>query len=381
MEITKNIFNVGVNDTNIRLFEGQYKVLDGMSYNSYLIKDKQNVLLDTIDKNVTKEWLNNLEKELNGEKINYLIVSHMEPDHAYNIELLASKFPEMKIVGNVNTFNMIKRFFDLDIDSRKVIVKEGDTLNIGEHTLQFIMAPMVHWPEVMFVYEQKEKILFSADAFGKFGIIKENYEWLDEARRYYFGIVGKYGMQVQNVLKKASSLEINVICPLHGPVLKNNLEYYINKYDIWSKYEPEEDGILIAVSSIHGNTLEVAKYLEENLKSENKNVKLIDLTTQDMAEAVANAFIFSKLRGAASSYNAGLFPPMEQFLSKLKERNFQNRTVAIIENGTWAPSSGKVMKNMLQEMKNISIIEPIITIESTMKEKTKNELIQLLNKL
>lgn len=381
MEITKNIFNVGVNDTNIRLFEGQYKVLDGMSYNSYLIKDKQNVLLDTIDKNVTKEWLNNLEKELNGEKINYLIVSHMEPDHAYNIELLASKFPEMKIVGNVNTFNMIKRFFDLDIDSRKVIVKEGDTLNIGEHTLQFIMAPMVHWPEVMFVYEQKEKILFSADAFGKFGIIKENYEWLDEARRYYFGIVGKYGMQVQNVLKKASSLEINVICPLHGPVLKNNLEYYINKYDIWSKYEPEEDGILIAVSSIHGNTLEVAKYLEENLKSENKNVKLIDLTTQDMAEAVANAFIFSKLIVASSSYNAGLFPPMEQFLSKLKERNFQNRTVAIIENGTWAPSSGKVMKNMLQEMKNISIIEPIITIESTMKEKTKNELIQLLNKL
>lgn len=381
MEITKNIFNVGVNDTNIRLFEGQYKVLDGMSYNSYLIKDKQNVLLDTIDKNVTKEWLNNLEKELNGEKINYLIVSHMEPDHAYNIELLASKFPEMKIVGNVNTFNMIKRFFDLDIDSRKDIVKEGDILNIGEHTLQFIMAPMVHWPEVMFVYEQKEKILFSADAFGKFGIIKDNDEWLDEARRYYIGIVGKYGMQVQNVLKKASNLEINTICPLHGPVLNNNLEYYIKKYDIWSKYEPEEDGILIAVSSIHGNTLEVAKYLEENLKSANKNVKLIDLTTQDMAEAVANAFRFTKLIVASSSYNAGLFPHMEQFLSKLNERNFQNRTVAIIENGTWAPSSGKVMKNMLQEMKNISIIEPLITIESTMKEKTKNELIQLLKKL
>lgn len=381
MEITKNIFNVGANNPNIRLFEGQYKVLDGMSYNSYLIKDKQNVLLDTIDKNVTKEWLNNLERELDGEIIDYLIVSHMEPDHAYNIELLASKYPEMKIVGNLNTFNIIKRFFDLDIDSRKVIVKEGDTLNIGEHTLQFIMAPMVHWPEVMFVYEQKEKILFSADAFGKFGIIKDIDEWLDEARRYYIGIVGKYGMQVQNVLKKASSLEINVICPLHGPVLNNNLEYYINKYDIWSKYEPEEDGILIAVSSIHGNTLEAAKYLEENLKSENKNVKLIDLTTQDMAEAVANAFRFSKLIVASSSYNAGLFPPMEQFLSKLNERNFQNRTVAIIENGTWAPSSGKVMKNMLQEMKNISIIEPIITIESTMKEKTKNELNELAKKI
>jgi len=381
MEITKNIFNVGANNPNIRLFEGQYKVLDGMSYNSYLIKDKQNVLFDTIDKSVTKEWLNKLEKKLDGEKIDYLIVSHMEPDHAYNIELLASKYPEMKIVGNVNTFNIMKRFFDLDIDSRKVLVKEGDTLNIGEHTLQFIMAPMVHWPEVMFVYEQKEKILFSADAFGKFGIIKENDEWLDEARRYYFGIVGKYGMQVQNVLKKASSLEINVICPLHGPVLNNNLEYYINEYDIWSKYEPEEDGVLIAVSSIHGNTLEAAKYLEENLKSENKNVKLIDLTTQDMAEAVANAFRFSKLIVASSSYNAGLFPPMEQFLSKLKERNFQNRTVAIIENGTWAPSSGKVMKNMLQEMKNISIIEPIITIESTMKEKTKNELNELAKKI
>ena len=381
MEITKNIFNVGANDLNTRLFEGQYKVLDGMSYNSYLIKDKQNVLLDTIDKSVTKEWLNNLEKELDGEKIDYLIVSHMEPDHAYNIEVLASKFPEMKIVGNLNTFNMIKRFFDLDIDSRKVIVKEGDTLNIGEHTLQFIMAPMVHWPEVMFVYEQKEKILFSADAFGKFGIIKDSDEWLDEARRYYIGIVGKYGMQVQNVLKKAAGLEINVICPLHGPVLKNNLEYYIKKYDIWSKYEPEEDGILIAVSSIHGNTLEVAKYLEENLKSENKNVKLIDLTTQDMAEAVANAFRFSRLIVASSSYNAGLFPPMEQFLSKLKERNFKNRTVAIIENGTWAPSSGKVMKNMLQEMKNISIIEPIITIESTMKEKNKKELSKLVKKL
>ena len=274
MEITKNIFNVGANDPNIRLFEGQYKVLDGMSYNSYLIKDKQNVLLDTIDKNVTKEWLNNLEKELDGEKIDNLIVSHMEPDHAYNIELLASKFPEMKIVGNINTFNMLKRFFDLDIDSRKVIVKEGDTLNIGEHTLQFIMAPMVPWPEVMFIYEQKEKILFSADAFGKFGIIKDNDEWLDEARRYYIGIVGKYGMQVQNVLKKASNLEINTICPLHGPVLNNNLEYYIKKYDIWSKYEPEEDGIVIAVSSIHGNTLEVAKYLESNLKTANKILKI-----------------------------------------------------------------------------------------------------------
>ena len=381
MEIIKNIYNVGANDNNIRLFEGQYKVDKGMSYNSYLIKDEKNVLLDTIDKRVTNEWLDNLEKELNGEKIDYLVISHMEPDHAYNIGLIAKKFPDMKIVGNVLTFNMLTRFFDIELQERKILVKEGDTLNIGEHTLQFIMAPMVHWPEVMFTYEQKEKILFTADAFGKFGIIKDNDDWLEEARRYYIGIVGKFGAQVQAVLNKASGLDIKMICPLHGPVLKDNLKYYIEKYNTWSSYAPEEEGILIACSSIHGNTLEAAKYLKEYLKTKNRKVELVDLTQDDMAQAIALSFKYDTLIVASSSYNAGLFPPMEHFLNKLKERNFQKRKVAIIENGTWAPSSGKVMKNLLQEMKDIDIIEPIITIESRMKEANKKQFEQLVENI
>jgi len=353
----------------------------GMSYNSYLIKDEKNVLLDTIDKRVTNEWLDNLEKELNGEKIDYLVISHMEPDHAYNIGLIAKKFPDMKIVGNVLTFNMLIRFFDIELQERKILVKEGDTLNIGEHTLQFIMAPMVHWPEVMFTYEQKEKILFTADAFGKFGIIKDNDDWLEEARRYYIGIVGKFGAQVQAVLNKASGLDIKMICPLHGPVLKDNLKYYIEKYNTWSSYAPEEEGILIACSSIHGNTLEAAKYLKEYLKTKNRKVELVDLTQDDMAQAIALSFKYDTLIVASSSYNAGLFPPMEHFLNKLKERNFQKRKVAIIENGTWAPSSGKVMKNLLQEMKDIDIIEPIITIESRMKEANKKQFEKLVENI
>ena len=381
MEIEKNIYYIGANDYNVRLFEGQYNVPNGMSYNSYLIKDEKNVVLDTIDRNVTDEWLEKLEKYLNGEKPDYLIVSHMEPDHAYNIGLLAKKYPEMKIVGNALTFNMLPRFFDVDLSDRKVIVKDGDTLEIGEHILQFFMAPMVHWPEVMFTYEQKEKILFSADAFGKFGVIKENDEWLDEARRYYIGIVGKFGSQVQAVLKKAANLEIKTICPLHGPILKENLEYYIEKYNTWSSYESEEDVVLIACSSIYGNTLEVAKYLESILLECGRKVELVDLTKDDMSEAVSKAFKYSKLVVASSSYNAGVFPPMEEFLNKLKARNYQKRIVAIIENGTWAPSAGKVMKNMLQEMKEIDIIEPTITIESRMKEKNKIQLNDLAENL
>ena len=381
MEIEKNIYYIGANDYNVRLFEGQYNVPNGMSYNSYLIKDEKNVVLDTIDRNVTDEWLEKLEKYLNGEKPDYLIVSHMEPDHAYNIGLLAKKYPEMKIVGNAITFNMLPRFFDVDLSDRKVIVKDGDTLEIGEHILQFFMAPMVHWPEVMFTYEQKEKILFSADAFGKFGVIKENDEWLDEARRYYIGIVGKFGSQVQAVLKKAANLEIKTICPLHGPILKENLEYYIEKYNTWSSYESEEDVVLIACSSIYGNTLEVAKYLESILLKCGRKVELVDLTKDDMSEAVSKAFKYSKLVVASSSYNAGVFPPMEEFLNKLKARNYQKRIVAIIENGTWAPSAGKVMKNMLQEMKEIDIIEPTITIESRMKEKNKIQLNDLAENL
>lgn len=374
MEISKNIFYIGANDERIELFEGQYYVPNGMSYNSYLIKDKKNVLLDTVDKAVTEIWIKKLEEKLGGEDLDYLIISHMEPDHAYNIGLVAKKYPNMKIIGNINTFNMLNRFFDIDLTERKIIVKEGDTFDTGSHTLQFFMAPMVHWPEVMFTYVCKEKILFTADAFGKFGIVKENDEWLDEARRFYIGIVGKYGMQVQNVLKKAANLEINTICPLHGPVLTQNIDYYIEKYIKWSSYDPEEEGTLIACSSIHGNTLNAAKYLEELLKEQNERVELIDLTKDEISQAVSEAFKYSKLIIASSSYNAGLFPPMEHFLNKLKERNFQKRTVAIIENGTWAPSSGKVMKSIVQEMKDIDLVEPIITIESTMKDKTKTDL-------
>ena len=381
MEFSKNIFYIGANDNKSKLFEGQYEIPNGMGYNSYLIKDEKNVIFDTVDNNVKDKWIENFENALNGEKVDYLIISHMEPDHAYNIGVIAKKYPEMKIVGNAMTFNILSKFFDFDLSERKVIVKEGDILNIGEHTLEFYMAPMVHWPEVMVTYEQTKKILFSADAFGKFGEIKENDEWVDEARRFYIGIVGKYGQQVQGLLKKVSKLEIKTICPLHGPILKDNLEYYLEKYDKWSRYEPEEEGCLIACSSIYGNTLDAAKFLEEKLKEQGKNVKLIDLTKEEWSKPVAEAFKYSKLIVASSSYNAGVFPAMEHFLNNLKARNYQKRKVAIIENGSWAPTAAKTMKNILQEMKDIDIIEPIITIESTMKEKNKLELIELANKI
>ena len=381
MEFSKNIFYIGANDNKSKLFEGQYEIPNGMGYNSYLIKDEKNVIFDTVDNNVKDKWIENFENALNGEKVDYLIISHMEPDHAYNIGVIAKKYPEMKIVGNAMTFNILSKFFDFDISERKVLVKEGDILNIGKHTLEFLMAPMVHWPEVMVTYEQTKKILFSADAFGKFGEIKENDEWVDEARRFYIGIVGKYGQQVQGLLKKVSKLEIKTICPLHGPILKDNLEYYLEKYDKWSRYEPEEEGCLIACSSIYGNTVDAAKFLEEKLKEQGKNVKLIDLTKEEWSKPVAEAFKYSKLIVASSSYNAGVFPAMEHFLNNLKARNYQKRKVAIIENGSWAPTAAKTMKNILQEMKDIDIIEPIITIESTMKEKNKLELIELANKI
>ena len=375
MKISNDITCIGASDKNIKLFEGQYVLKNGMSYNSYIIKDEKNVILDTIDEKVTDIWLENLEKALDGEKPDYLIVSHMEPDHAYNIGILAEKYPEMKIVGNQITFNMISNFFKTDIQKRKFVVMEGDILDIGKHKLQFFMAPMVHWPEVMVTYEQTEKILFSADAFGKFGALDVEDNWIDEARRYYIGIVGKYGMQVQALLKKAAGLDIKMICPLHGPILKENLEYYINKYDIWSKYESEEEGTFIACSSIYGNTLKAVNKMAEILKEENKKngkedekIVVCDLTKEDWAEAVANAFRFSKLIVASSSYNADLFPPMKQFLDRLKERNYQNRKVGIIENGSWAPTAGRCMKKTLEEMKNIEIVEPIITIKSRMNE-------------
>ena len=384
MKISNDITCIGASDKNIKLFEGQYVLKNGMSYNSYIIKDEKNVILDTIDEKVTDIWLENLEKALDGEKPDYLIVSHMEPDHAYNIGILAEKYPEMKIVGNQITFNMISNFFKTDIQKRKFVVMEGDILDIGKHKLQFFMAPMVHWPEVMVTYEQTEKILFSADAFGKFGALDVEDNWIDEARRYYIGIVGKYGMQVQALLKKAAGLDIKMICPLHGPILKENLEYYINKYDIWSKYEPEEEGTFIACSSIYGNTLKAVNKMAEILKEENKKngkedekIVVCDLTKEDWAEAVANAFRFSKLIVASSSYNADLFPPMKQFLDRLKERNYQNRKVGIIENGSWAPTAGRCMKKTLEEMKNIEIVEPIITIKSRMNEENIEQMKEL----
>ena len=370
MTISKDIIHIGASDKDIKIFESQYVLKNGMSYNSYLIKDEKNVVLDTIDEKLTDIWFKNLEKALDGEKPDYLIVSHMEPDHAYNIGKLAKKYPEMKIVGNQLTFNMLANFFkEIDFSNRKFVVMEGDVLDIGKHKLQFFMAPMVHWPEVMVTYEQTEKILFSADGFGKFGALDVDEEWDCEARRYYFGIVGKYGMQVQALLKKAATLDIQMICPLHGPILKENLGYYIDKYNIWSSYKPEEEGIYIACSSIYGNTLKAAQKLAEILKEKGaKKVVLADLTKEDWAEAIEDAFRYSHLVVASSSYNAGLFPPMKQFLDHLKERNYQNRTVGIIENGSWAPSAGKCMKGTLEEMKNINIIEPMITIKSTMSD-------------
>ncbi len=369
--ITDNILYIGADDKDIRLFESQYEVPNGMAYNSYFIKDEKNVVLDTIDRNVTDTWLENLEKALKGEKVDYLVISHLEPDHAYNIGLLAKKYPDMKIIGNAITFNMLPNFFDIDLTDRKVVVKEGDTINIGKHTLQFFMAPMVHWPEVMVTYEQTEKILFSADGFGKFGTLDTKEDWDCEARRYYFGIVGKYGAQVQALLKKASTLDIKMICPLHGPILKENLQHYIEKYDIWSSYQPEDDGVFIACASIYGNTFKAAEKLKQMLEEKGaKKVVLTDLVREDMAEAVEDAFRYDKIILAASSYNAGVFVPMQQFLMKLKERNYQNRKIGVIENGSWAPSAAKTMKSILQEMKDITIIEPSVTIPSTMKQET-----------
>jgi flavorubredoxin len=376
--ITDNIIYIGADDKDIDLFESQYIVPNGISYNSYLIKDEKNVVMDTIDNRRTDEWISNLENALNGEKVDYLVVSHLEPDHAYNVGLLAGKFPDMKLIGNDITFKMLNQFFDIDIENRKVVVKQGDTINIGRHTLQFFMAPMVHWPEVMVTYEQSEKILFSADGFGKFGALDTEEDWACEARRYYFNIVGKYGAQVQALLKKASTLDIKMICPLHGPILKENLGYYIGKYDIWSSYTPEDKGTLVAYASIHGNTKTVALEIAEVLRSKGEKVAVTDLTRDDMAEAIEDAFRYDKVILAAASYNAGVFPPMEQFLHHLKGKNYQNRKIGIVENGSWAPSAGKTMKEILYSMKNINICEPMVTIKSTMKENDRiviNELV------
>ncbi len=380
--VTDDILNIGASDNAINLFEGQYKLKNGMSYNSYLIKDDKNVVIDTIDEAVTDVWLKNLEEGLNGEKIDYLIVSHMEPDHAYNIGVLAEKYPDMKIVGNQFTFNILSNFFDIDnIEGRKILVKEGDFLDTGKHKLQFFMAPMVHWPEVMVTYDITDKILFSADAFGKFGSLDVDEEWDDEARRYYIGIVGKFGMQVQALLAKASTLDIQTICPLHGPILKENLAYYIDKYATWGGYKPEVEGVYIPCASIYGNSLKAAYKMKEILEEKGVEVKVDDLDRCDWAEAVANSFKYSHVIFVASSYNAGLFPPMLHLLEHLRDRNYQERKVGIIENGSWAPSSGRVMKNILGEMKNVEIVEPMVTIKSRMKDNNVEEMKKLADEL
>lgn len=381
--ISQDITYIGADDKTIDLFESQYIVPNGISYNSYLIKDEKNVIMDTIDKRKTDEWLANLEKALTSEKPDYLVISHLEPDHAYNIELLAKKYPAMKLIGNEKTFAFLPQFFDIpDLQTRKIVVKEGDELNLGTHTLQFFMAPMVHWPEVMVTYEKTEKILFSADAFGKFGALDTEEPWTCEARRYYFNIVGKYGLQVQALLKKLAGLEVNMICPLHGPILKQNLEHYIKKYDIWSSYQPEDDGVLIAYASIHGNTADAARELAKMLEAKGaKKVVLTDLARDDMAEAIEDAFRYDKMVLAASSYNFGVFPPMEQFLHHLSGKNYQNRKIAIIENGTWAPTAGKCMRDIVETMKNMTICDTQVTIRSRLNEESRIKLEELAEEI
>lgn len=384
IKITNDIKYIGVNDKDIDLFESQYIVPNGVSYNSYLIKDEKNVVMDSVDLRKADEWLENLDKELNGEKPDYLVVSHVEPDHSGSIKLLANKYPEMKIVGNQKTFVFLKQFFD-DIENyeeRKVEVKEGDKLNIGNHTLNFVMAPMVHWPEVMCTYEEEEKVLFTADGFGKFGSLDTDEDWACEARRYYFNIVGKYGAQVQSLLKKVATLDVKIICPLHGPILTENLEYYINKYDIWSSYRAEDDGVFIAYSSIHGHTKEAAIKMKEILEEKGaKKVAISDLAREDFAEAIEDAFRYDKVILASSSYNMGVFPPMEQFLYHLESKNYQNKKIGIIENGTWAPSAAKCMKEIISKMKDIILCDTQVTIKSQMNEQNIEEMEKLAEEI
>ena len=378
INISDAIKYIGVDDKDIDLFESQYIVPNGISYNSYVILDEKICVLDTVDKRKTDEWVANLENVLDGKTPDYLIINHLEPDHASNIQLLADKYPDMKLVGNAKTFNMLPQFFDIDLTDRTVTVKEGDSLNLGEHTLSFYMAPMVHWPEVMVTYESKEKVLFSADGFGKFGALDTDEDWACEARRYYFNICGKYGVQVQALLKKAAKLDIEKICPLHGPVLTENLGYYINLYDIWSKYEPEVDGIFIAYCSIHGNTEKAALKLYDILKEKtDKKIAISDLSRSDMAENVEDAFKYSTLVVAAPSYDGGVFPVMNDFLHHLKIKGYKNRKVAMIENGSWAPCAIKAMQPYFEEMKGIEVSDAKVTIRSTMTAENEAQLAAL----
>ena len=380
--ITDTIKYIGVDDTNLDLFESQYIIPNGISYNSYVILDEKIAVMDSVDFRKRDEWAANLEAALEGRTPDYLIVQHMEPDHAGSVAFVANKYPEMQIVASARAIQMMPQFFHgTEFSNRTIAVKEGDTLSLGNHTLQFFMAPMVHWPEVMVTYEQSEKILFSADGFGKFGALSHDEEWACEARRYYFNICGKYGQPVQVLLKKALALDIAQICPLHGPILNENLGYYIALYDTWSKYEPEAKGVFVAHASIHGGTAEVANRFAEMLRDRGVKVSVADLCRDDMAEAIEDAFKYDRLVVAAASYDASLFPPMYDFLHHLQLKNYQKRSVGIIENGSWAPCAGRVMRSMLEQMKDIDIVEPMVTIWSRMKPDDQDAMAKLADAL
>ena len=380
--ISESIKYIGVDDTTLDLFESQYIVPHGVSYNSYLILDEKIAVMDTVDARKTKEWFDNLDKELKERVPDYLIVSHLEPDHSANIQLFTEKYKEAKLGLSAKAKGMLPQCFNIEgLDERCIVVKEGEELDLGNHHLKFIMAPMVHWPEVMVEYETTEKVLFSADGFGKFGALSHDEDWACEARRYYFNIVGKYGAPVQTLLKKASTLDIKMICPLHGPILKDNLGYYIDKYQIWSSYQSEDEGVLVASASIHGNTKEVALKVVDLLKEKGVKVAFTDLTRDDMAEAVEDAFRYSKMILAGATYDGGVFSPMEDFLHRLQHKGYQNKTVGLIENGSWAPLANKVMKEMLTPMKNVTICENTVTIKSTYKDENQEAINQLVEEI
>ena len=369
MFVTEDIRYIGVNDHDVDLFEGQYTVENGMSYNSYVILDEKVAVMDTVDAHFGVEWLQNLETELNGRRPDYLVVQHMEPDHSANIAVFMETYPEAQIVSSAKAFVMMQQFFGTDFPERKVVVGEGSTLKLGRHTLTFVTAPMVHWPEVIVTYDSTDKVLFSADGFGKFGALDVEEDWTDEARRYYIGIVGKYGAQVQALLKKAAALDIAIICPLHGPVLNENLGYYLDKYNTWSSYAVEDEGVVIAYTSVYGHTKEAVEELAEKLNQRGcPNVVVADLARCDMAEAVADAFRYSKLVLATTTYNATIFPHMQSFIDHLTARNYQSRTVGMIENGAWAPMAAKVMKKMMETSKNLTYTDTTVTVKCALND-------------
>lgn len=375
LKISDGIRYIGVDDKDIDLFESQYVVPNGIAYNSYLIMDEKIAVMDTVDRRGQKEWEQKLVRELDGRTPDYLVISHLEPDHAGSMARIIELFPDITLVSNAKTFSMLPQFFDAPAEEKTITVKEGDTLSLGAHTLKFFMAPMVHWPEVMVTYEESEKTLFSADGFGKFGALDTDEDWACEARRYYFNICGKYGMPVQALLKKAAALDIQRICPLHGPVLEENLGYYIDLYNTWSSYTPENKGVLIACASIHGNTRKAAEKLAELIRAKGEEkVVVSDLAREDMAEVIEDAFRYDRMVLAASSYDASVFPCMQTFLSKLQVKAYQKRTVGILENGSWAPTAAKTMKAMLEPMRDITLLEPVVTIKSTLKDENMADL-------